>query len=249
MIPTLLIDTKNEFSIKLNSYLKSYCPQIEVLKIVHEIKEAIKAIKALEPELVFLDIPLVFEILKFSNDFSIEDLEIILIANQLDRHEIDIKGHPTGILLRPIKLNELMLLMQFLQAKIQWKRIQLDNRKVLNQLLTNIPPNDLITIPTIEGLEFLKIEEIIRCEGLQKYTHVITTEKSDIISSYSIGQFCSMLESYGFFSSHKSHLINLRFIRKFLHEGTVIMRDGSAVPVSRRRKATFIERVKRLKPN
>ncbi|MCB9349619.1 MAG: LytTR family transcriptional regulator [Lewinellaceae bacterium] len=80
-------------------------------------------------------------------------------------------------------------------------------------------------------MDFLKMGEILRCEVPQRFTRIVTTEGKGIISSYHIGVFRDLLENQGFFSPHKSHLVNLQYIRKLLREGTLVMRDGSTVPV------------------
>ena len=78
---------------------------------------------------------------------------------------------------------------------------------------------------------------------MQKCTRIITTTKTDIISSYNIGEFKKLLEPYGFFVTHKSHLINLTFVKHYRREGTIILKDNSSVPVSKRRKAIFLKQV------
>lgn len=103
----------------------------------------------------------------------------------------------------------------------------------------------LIGIPTIDGLEFLKAKEIIRCEGLQRLTKVFTAGGT-IISSYNIGEFCKLLGPYGFFSPHKSHLINLQYLRSYQIGGVITLRDGSQAPLARRRREAFLERVLHL---
>ena len=94
---------------------------------------------------------------------------------------------------------------------IQQLRLKLEHfEKILNERVENA----LVGIPNIEGFDFVFVKEIIRCEGLQKCTRIITTSKTDIISSYNIGEFRKLLEPYHFFSPHKSHLINLAFINQ-----------------------------------
>lgn len=105
--------------------------------------------------------------------------------------------------------------------------------------------SSLVGIPTIDGLEFLKAKEIIRCEGMQRLTRVFTAGDT-ITSSYNIGEFCKLLCSYGFFSPHKSHLINLQYLRSYRIDGVIILRDGSHVPLARRRREAFLERVRHL---
>ena len=123
--------------------------------------------------------------------------------------------------------------------------LHLETHRLLRQLSCQCPPNNLIGIPSIEGMEFLKVDEIIRCEGLQRLTKVYTGSGA-IISSYNIGEFSRMLCSHGFFLPHKSHLINLQYLRSYHQEGSITLRDGAHVPLARRRKDAFFERVRHL---
>jgi two-component system, LytTR family, response regulator len=91
-------------------------------------------------------------------------------------------------------------------------------------------------------MDFLPASDIVRCEGLNKYTLIVTTQKTQLLSSYNIGEFAKTLQLYGFFSPHKSHLINLRCIRRLTVENQIILYDGSQVPLSRRRRLEFIQR-------
>ena len=104
--------------------------------------------------------------------------------------------------------------------------------------------DQIICVPTMEGAEFLKPHEIIRCEGLQKCTRIVTYERKDIISSYNIGVFREVLVGLGFVQTHRSHIINLRHIRRYHREGTIFLTGGDTVPLSRRRKVDFFRQLK-----
>ena len=52
-----------------------------------------------------------------------------------------------------------------------------------------------------------------------------------------------MLEGYGFYTTHKSHLINTSLITRYMKEGTVVMDDGAEVPVARRKRDAFFASV------
>jgi two-component system LytT family response regulator len=52
-----------------------------------------------------------------------------------------------------------------------------------------------------------------------------------------------MLESFDFYLTHKSHLINVRLIARYMKEGTVVMEDGSEVPIARRKRDAFLASV------
>ena len=121
--------------------------------------------------------------------------------------------------------------LQFLKNKLE----------LLEKLLHEKKTDVLVGIPTLDGFDFFFVREIIRCEGLQKCTRIVTTTKTDIISSYNIGEFRKMLERHQFFSPHKSHLINLGFILKYKREGTIVLRDNTCIPVSKRKKSEFLD--------
>ena len=100
----------------------------------------------------------------------------------------------------------------------------------------------LVGIPTQRGIEIVPVSEIIRCEGMQKCTRIISSEKKDIVSSYSIGVFRKLLQEFGsFFSPHRSYVVNMNFICKYERAGHIVMKDGSRVPVTRTRRNDFLE--------
>lgn len=110
-----------------------------------------------------------------------------------------------------------------------------------------LPHTKLVGVPTIEGLEFVNIDHVVRCEGLQKCTLIVTTEKSDVISSYSIGKFAELLRKDGFFPCHRSHLINLKFVKKYTREGYIFFSVSSKpVPLARRRRCEFLALMRHL---
>lgn len=111
---------------------------------------------------------------------------------------------------------------------------------------TLLPHTKLIGIPTMEGIDFLYCHEIIRCEGLQKCTRIVSTRGLAMVSAYNIGEFKKLLEEYGFFSCHKSHLINLMHVKKLTREGFVYLSDNGAVPLARRKRIEFLAMLKHL---
>jgi two-component system LytT family response regulator len=55
-----------------------------------------------------------------------------------------------------------------------------------------------------------------------------------------------MLESLQFFRVHQSYLINMAFIQRYLRDdgGYVVMSDGKLIPIAKRRKEEFTQRMK-----
>jgi len=97
-----------------------------------------------------------------------------------------------------------------------------------------------VGIPTLDGVEYINTESIVRCEGIQKCSRVINEDRNDIISSYSLGNFAELLKPFGFELVHRSHLINLKKVRRYTREGYIHLSDNSRVPLARRKKTDFL---------
>ena len=248
MISTVLIgiDQKEASTDKLSLLLAKYFPQIKICAKLDSYVKADFLIQNTNPELLFIDSELVqgydSEILKTD---SLNSFETIYTTRTPSLSIKDINYRAIGYLLLPLEQEQFISCVNKALSRIREKKELLTSIKLANEY-KRLSKEDIIGIPTIEGFEFIPIKNIIRCEGLRRYTSVITTDKSDIISSYNIGKFINMLEPYSFFSPHKSHLINLTYVRKYYREGSLILTDGSRVPVSKRRKCKFLQCIKHL---
>jgi len=100
-----------------------------------------------------------------------------------------------------------------------------------------------IIIPCSKSYDFVHIRDIIRCEGMQNYTKVFLQNGDTIVSSCNVGVYGKALRNYGFFTCHKSHVINTEKITRYFKEGFVEMQDASVAPVSRRRKEEFFSNI------
>lgn len=247
MIRAVLIDDEAKSLQVLQNKLTNYCPQVEVLGTANSAKEGYELITSLRPQLIFLDVAMPvesgFDLLKRLPDL---DFEIIFVTG-FDSYALDaIKFCAIGYVLKPIENEYLIDAVQKAERRINEKLDQQRNRQFLQNMLNPGSGTNRIGIPTETGLEFIPTDDIIRCEGLQKYTKVYTTSKKSIFSSYNIGEFRKLLEGYGFFAPHRSHLINLNHIERYDKEGVITMVDQSQVPVSRRKKQDFMDKLTRV---
>ncbi len=123
------------------------------------------------------------------------------------------------------------------------KRIYTDYAQSINKVNST---EELLGIPTFKGYDFFKIRDILRCEGLQRCTRIIIRGNKSLTSSHNLGNFSEKLEPYGFFSPHKSHLINLNYIQSYERAGNIIMQDGADIPVARRKRQALLAHLNRL---
>ncbi len=243
MINALILNGELNYLHSLGRTIDHVCPQINICGLSSSFQNLKEFIQNKNPQLVFVTKGdckrTCLEGLKKISSFQ---LETILISDEKEFAYDAIPFKVGGYLLQP--LNELAL-----AKAVEKAQLQIELKKTHHNIFTSKKKTEdpsLIGIPTIDGYEFLVVKDIIRCEGLQKCTRVITKDRSDIISSYNIGEFKKKLEDFGFFSPHKSHLISLSKVRKYHKEGTITLSDQSTVPVSRRRKTDFLNQLNHL---
>ncbi|MCB0563219.1 MAG: LytTR family transcriptional regulator DNA-binding domain-containing protein [Phaeodactylibacter sp.] len=238
MITTLIVNGDKDFFFNLKEKIGHCCPQILISGHAKTIQNACQLIRERQPKLILLDIkraPLEdFELVRRFPQF---EFETIVLSDKREYAYQAIRYCLAGFVLKPVQEKDLMLAVYNAEQRIREKA----RRNVSSDRLS--AREEIIGLPTMDGLEFSPVSGIIRCEGLQKCTRVVLAEAPDLVSSYNIGEFRKLLEPLGFFSPHKSHLINLKKIRKFHREGTIQMADLSFVPVARRRKSEFLEMV------
>lgn len=247
MIEAILIDEKESTLRALEAKIIRFCPEVNIRGKAGSISEAHKLVLEKKPNLLFVDLNMPacngVEVLRTITPL---DCEFIVITEIKEFAFEAIKCCASGYVLKPVGEEELLYAVRNAQKRITLREEVYRNQKLISEIMSQFPVNDLIGVPTMEGLDFISAKDIIRCEGMQKCTRIITSLKSNIVSSYNLGEYRGLLEPYGFFSPHKSHLINLRCIKKYKREGTIIMADDSAIPVSKRKKNDFMSIVAHL---
>jgi two-component system LytT family response regulator len=98
-----------------------------------------------------------------------------------------------------------------------------------------------LVIPCSDKYEIVAIDQLMYCEGSDKYTYIHVSDGRKILSSYYIGKYKTMLANYNFFVCHKSYIVNLAFVQSLNSSDMIIMSNGKEVPLARRRKVEFME--------
>lgn len=242
MINTVLLLSEDKIRSGVDTLIVSWCPQLSVLSIIHSATQMQKIVFSGQPDLLVIDLGIydVSGLHEFLHFFT-PDCEVIFVSLNKDFVMNAIQLCAAGYILEPVCKEDLMIAVENAERRITLKQEIKKNKMLINKMLNRISGTDLIGVPTIAGLDFLPAEEIIRCEGLQKCTRIFTRLRPKITSSYNLGEFRKILEPYGFFSPHKSHLINLNYIKQYKKEGSIIMTDDSIIPISRRKKVEFLE--------
>jgi len=124
------------------------------------------------------------------------------------------------------------------------ERADIKRYKVLKDNLYNSGSSkNKIAIPGLDNYQFIEVANIIRCEGWENYTKIHLSNGEVLISSYAIGVIKDLLINHHFYSTHKSHLVNIDKIASYQKEGTLVLSSGAEVPVARRRRQEFVDMI------
>ncbi len=237
MIRAIIVDDERHFRENLISIIKVHAKDIEVVAEAGSVAEAVLLIQQERPQLLFLDVHLPdglgFDVLEKINYRNFR----IIFTTAYDNYAITaFRFNAIDYILKPVDAE---LVIEALERVRKQPLLSLGSEDRLKDLLNkNLLERKKITLPTIEGITILNINEIIRCTADGSYTTFYTVGGRKIVVSRSIKEYDELLAPFNFFRVHQSHLVNLNFVEQFLREdgGTLIMVDGSRIEVSRRRK-------------
>lgn len=241
MINTILLES-NDSELSLLATITKCCPCLAVNGIASSFEKAKALLKEDTFDLIVINLKAP-SFVDYRKGMENNEIETIYISYSNAQALIALQSRAAEYLIRPIHDEVLINAVEKVRGRLRKKEENKKKKLLLDTWFDKRKTDQSIGIPTMEGFVFFSTSEIIRCEGLQKCTRIITTTKTDIISSYNIGEFKKLLEPYGFFATHKSHLINLSFVKHYRREGTIIMKDNSSVPVAKRRKGLFLKQV------
>ena len=105
-----------------------------------------------------------------------------------------------------------------------------------------------LAVNTTESLTLLSINEIVRCESNRNYTFIYLEGKKKLIVSKTLMEFEEVLGKYNFIRIHKSHLINMNYIDRYVKSegGYMVLTDGTRLPVAVRKKEYLFRELEKL---
>ncbi len=243
-IRTLIVDDEEGSRHTLRNLLNEYCPQVEIIAFADSAAMGLKMIQEHQPELVFLDVRMPVGDEGFQLLESLDDIQFaVIFTTSYDEYAIRaIKFSALDYLLKPINILELQ------KAVNRYiKRRGDSDATAIKNLSKDTQTFQKLGLPSIEGLTFIDISEIIRCEADGNCTIFYAVNRKKILVTKTLKYYDELLSNSNFHRIHGSHLINLKHIIKYKKEGAVELSDGSEVYISARKKKTFLEKLKDLK--
>lgn len=252
MLKAIIIDDESNSREALAGKLDLFCPEIELVGEGGSIDEGLKLLEQKEAHILFLDIDLAgesgFDLLKAIPEEIKAELAIIFITAHDEFAIQAIKFSALDYLLKPVDPEELVKAVRKLESEKGLPK----NATNINVLVENIrqasdSPKKIV-VPTSDGMHVIRLSDIIRLESSSNYTTFFLNNEKNLLASKTLKEFDNMLEGYSFLRIHKSHLVNVNFLKKYVQTdgGYLVLEDGSRIPVANRKKDQLMTLLKNL---
>jgi two-component system LytT family response regulator len=243
----LIIDDEKRIRDFVKRMIESFGFDVEVYTDGENVETGLKAIQELKPDIVFLDIQMPdgtgFDLL---NQVGEKGFDLIFITAFQEYAIMAIKFSALDYILKPIDAEELKTALQNALDTIDFKKEETQYEALTHNLNAN--QKRKLVLKTQESVHVVDLSEIIRCEADKNYTFFYLNSGKKILVSRTLKDFELLLANHGFFRVQQSHLINLEYIERYdkSEGGSVIMKDGAAVPLSTAKKEQFFQILENL---
>lgn len=248
MLALIIDDEKRAVNI-LRILIEQHIPEIDRVETAIGSLAGIEKIRAHHPDLIFLDVEMPemtgFELLE---ELEGKDLNVIF-TTAYDHYAIRaIRFSAIDYLLKPIDIQDLKnAFRNFMEKK---ERSAGDAGLLLKNLADNLriahTQKPRLAISAKGGAVFFDIDEIIRCEADNNYTIFYMQDGNRFISSKTLREYEDLLQDYQFIRTHQSHMINPAFVKAYTTKGMIELKDGSRIPVARRKHLWVQETLRKM---
>lgn len=243
----IILDDEPHCIDTLSWQLEQYCPEVELISTFKLPLKALEEVSSLKPDVVFLDVEMPrmngFDWVKQVGEV---DFEIVFTTAYDDFAIRAFQVSAFDYLLKPIRKELLELTVGKLVKKsrskppLQQLDILMNSLAGLQQKPQGLP---MVALPTLQGLEFFQVAEILRIESDNNYTWLYFNQGSRKLVTRTMKEMEALLSPHNFLRVHNSHMVNLLKLKQYIRGdgGSLIMADGTSVPVSRSRKEELLK--------
>jgi two-component system, LytTR family, response regulator len=243
-IKTILVDDETNNLLFLQSLIKENCASLEIIETANNANDGLLMIQELQPQLVFMDIDMPgmtgFELLKKLEPLNFEVI-FVTAYNQYAMEAFDYNA--VAYITKPIVTEKLVAAVEKAIDKITSKKYT----EHIFTLLENVQQKnttDKIALPTMQGLQFVKIENILYLESSGNYSNFFLADNTKVMVSRQLGEYEKLLPTDAFVRIHDKHIINLSCIKEYIkgNGGEVILENDARLTVAARRKEELLSR-------
>lgn len=247
LLPSILIDDNPHHLASLSSQLEIRCPQVAIIAKTSDPIEGLQLVKEHKPKMLFLDVQMPqLNGLDLAKELyaSMKELpEIIFVTGYEDFAIRAFEVNACHYLLKPPSDLQLISAVEKATKAIGSRSPEESGSGVANLLQYLSPPK--ISIPTMQGSDFVSVQDIIRIESDNNLSNWhLTGNKIYKAVSRTLKESEHMLDVYQFVRCHNRHIVNPAYINQYIKPGflgsksksgggQLSLSSGETIPVSR----------------
>lgn len=243
-LTAIVIDDEKNSREAFIKKLQVHCPDVQLLTECSNGTEGIEAINSLKPQVVFLDIEMPqmngFTMLQ---QLAVKDFHLVF-TTAYNQYAIEaIRFSAFDYLVKPVDINELTNTINRIKEKVATDHTGEKLEVLIDHLINEKNKPSKIAIATMEGIDFVLMEDIIYLEAVGNYTTVHLINAKPILASKTLKDFEDILPANRFCRVHNGSIVNVAFIQKFIKGdgGQVVLSNGLLLDVARRRKDELLK--------
>ena len=238
-IKAIAIDDEQHCLDTLIYELERHCPQVQIINQITDPVLAKTTLENAEVDLVFLDVNLQSTTgIKLLEELMPVDFEVIFVTayDEYALKAFDLSA--AHYLMKPVNGIKLKKAIEKVERLISKEQPKEDLELILKNIQEELNKSEKIALNVQDGIEFIDPTEIIYIEGDSNYSSIFLQDGKKIVVSKTLKYLEESILSSSFFRIHKSYIINLNKMKKFVKTdgGYVIMENDDTVPVSRQKK-------------
>lgn len=212
--------------------------------------EAIEALKRIDVDLLFLDVEMpLMNGFDFLNQFEELSFDVIFTTAYSKYALKAFSVQAIDYLLKPIDEEELN---QTVIQHIEKRNVPDDPMHDVAQLLGALKKDgrlkDKLAVPTVDGMDFIEIANIVYCQGQRDSTKIRTFDGRSTVVSRTLNDIEDALEKFLFARVHPSYLVNPNYVEKYIRNdgGFLILTHDERIPVDNSERPAIIDVFERL---
>lgn len=238
---TVIIDDEEKSRKTIKNFIAKYAPELMVLGEADGVETGIELIESIQPELVFLDVQMGdgtgFDLL---GRLQFDDFKLIFCTSYEHYAVKAFRFSALDFILKPIDPD-------IFKSAIERVKKSDDNKSCRNVLAQNEKNLTQLALRSAEKITIINLNDIVRCESSINYTQFIMNDGSKIMVTKTLKEYDELLAPHGFIRIHKSHLVNMNAIVRYIKGdgGWIELTDGVKIEVSRRKKDILLEAIEK----
>jgi len=244
MLDAIIVDDEPKAIKSLSWELSGFKEEIKIIATFNEPEKALHYLSENDIDCLFLDIEMpTMDGFQFLEKLKKRDFAVIITTAYNDYAIKALKNDAIDYLLKPIDFDDLSHTI----SKIKKFHSRKLNSEKVEKILLNFNQkrsHKKITINTDGKLIFIDPGEILFVASDGNYSTIHTDKDKKMVITKKLKEINTLLSDDHFFRIHNSYIINLDKVKEFIKtDSYVVLENNHKIPVSRQRKADFLEKL------